>query len=303
METDHFFDSSDGLRLYCRIHAADSAAIGADALPVLCLPGLTRNGRDFEALAVHLRPRRQVLCADLRGRGRSAWDPDPSRYHLSVYVQDAWALLDSCAIRQVLVVGTSLGALMGMAMGADKPDRIAGVVLNDAGPEIDPVGLRRIAAYVGKLPAVTSWAEAVAQTQSVYGAALPDLDDAGWLAYARRGYREDASGVPVPDCDPAIGTAFRTASTAPADLWPVYARIREVPLLVIRGALSDLLSAATVARMAREKSDLQQVTVANRGHTPLLDEPESLAAIDAFVARYGHRTAASLPHGVPPVDR
>jgi pimeloyl-ACP methyl ester carboxylesterase len=198
-----------------------------------------------------------------------------------------WALLQSRSVSRVVVVGTSLGGLMGMVMSAMKPDMIAGVVVNDAGPEIDPAGLRRIAGYAGKLPPVSSWAEAAAQAKSVYGLALPGLTDAEWLEYAHRGYRENAAGVPIPDVDPRIGEALKNPATAAPDLWPLYAQIKRVPMLVIRGALSDLLSAATVERMAREKSDLQHITVANRGHTPLLNEPDCLAAIDAFVARYG----------------
>jgi len=284
--SDYFYDSSDGLRLYCRIHPAQRPG----GLPVLCLPGLTRNSRDFSALAAHLRSSREVTTPDLRGRGRSAWDPEPSHYQLPTYVQDAWSLLDARGVGRVLVIGTSLGALMGMVMAAMKPDRIAGVVLNDAGPEFDPSGVRRIAGYAGKLPPVSSWAEAAAQAKSVYGPALPGLTDEEWLDYARRGYRENAAGVPVPDVDPKISEAFKNPSTAPGDLWPLYAQLNAVPMLVIRGALSDLLSAATVARMAREKPDLEQLTVANRGHTPQLDEPECLAAIDAFLGRYGNAT-------------
>lgn len=280
---DYFFDSADGLSLYCRIYPAQRPA----GLPVLCLPGLTRNSRDFVALAEHLQARHEVLTVDLRGRGRSAWDENPSHYQLPTYVQDAWRLLDARRVERALVLGTSLGALMGMMMAASQPQRIAGVVLNDAGPEFDPSGLRRIAAYAGKLPAVSSWAEAAAQAKSVYGLALPGLTHAQWLEYAHCSYRENADGVPVPDMDPKIAEAFKNLSAAPGDLWPLYAQISGVPLLVIRGALSDLLSAATLQRMKREKPDLEHVTVANRGHTPLLNEPECLAAIDAFVARHG----------------
>jgi pimeloyl-ACP methyl ester carboxylesterase len=299
--TDYFYDSADGLRLYCRVYAAERR-IG---LPVLCLPGLTRNSRDFAALAAHLCRYREVLTADLRGRGRSAWDSDPWHYQLSTYVQDAWSLLDSRRLSRVIVVGTSLGALMGMAMAALKPERIAGVVLNDAGPEIDPAGLRRIAGYAGKLPPVSNWTEAAAQAKSVYGIALPGLTDAEWLDYARCGYRENAAGVPVPDMDPKISDAFKNPATAVTNLWPLYEKIRGVPLLVIRGALSDLLSAATVSRMAKEKPDLQHIEVANRGHTPLLNEPQCLTAIDAFVARYprepdGEQPAVSGERGHAP---
>ncbi len=282
--SDYFYDSSDGLRLYCGIYTAQRSG----GLPALCLPGLTRNSRDFGALAAHLRAGREVMTPDLRGRGRSAWDPEPSHYQLPTYVQDAWSLLDARGVGRVLIIGTSLGALMAMAMSAMKPDRIAGAVLNDAGPEFDPAGIRRIAGYAGRLPPVSSWAEAAAQAKSVYAPALPGLTDEQWLDYARRGYRENPAGVPVPDVDPKIGEAFKNPSTAPSDLWPLYAKLKGTPLLVIRGALSDLLSAATVARMAREKPDLKQLTVENRGHAPLLDEPECLAAIDAFVGEYGH---------------
>lgn len=282
--SDFFYESVDRLRLFCRIYPAQQAG----ALPLLCLPGLTRNSRDFTALATHLNAHREVLTADLRGRGRSAWDPDPTHYQLSTYVQDAWSLLDARRISRVLVVGTSLGALMGMVMAATKPERIAGVVLNDAGPEIDPVGLRRIAGYAGKLPPVSSWAQAAAQAKSVYSIALPGLTDEDWLAYAHQGYRENAEGIPVPDMDPRISEAFKAPTTAPADMWPLFAMIKSVPLLVIRGGLSDLLSAATVERMAREHPGLEHITVANRGHAPLLNEPECMRAIDAFVARHDH---------------
>lgn len=153
---------------------------------------------------------------------------------------------------------------MGMAMAAMKPDRIAGVVLNDAGPEIDPAGLHRIAGYAGKLPPVSSWAEAAAQAKSIYGLAQSGLTDEDWLDYAHRGFRENAAGIPVPDVDPKISAAFKNTSTAPADLRPLYSQIKAVPMLVIRGALSDGLSAATVARMAREKPDLQHIAQGGR---------------------------------------
>ena len=282
MASDYYFEASDGLRLYCAVYPGPAGAV-----PVLCLPGLSRNGRDFAGLAHHLSSGREVLALDLRGRGRSAWDSNASNYRLPTYVQDVWALLDSRAVDRVLVVGTSLGALMALVMAATQPARMAGAVLNDAGPEIDPVGLRRIAGYVGKLPAVRSWDEAAAQTKSVYGAALPGLSQAEWLEYARCAYRENAQGVPVPDMDPKIAHAFTNPPTAPADMWPLYATIRGVPLLVIRGALSDLLSAATVRRMVLENPDVEHLEVENRGHTPLLNEPECVAAIDDFVARHG----------------
>lgn len=281
--TDFFYCAVDGRRLYCAVYEARRPG----GLPVLCLPGLTRNSKDFAELAERIREHHEVLAADLRGRGRSDWDPDPSHYQLPIYVQDVLTLLAARSVRRVVVIGTSLGALMGMTLAALRPDLIAGAVLNDAGPEIDPAGVRRIAGYAGKLPPVTSWAEAAAQARSVYSSALPGLTDEEWLAYARRGYRENAAGVPVPDMDPKIAEALKTPSAVTPDLWPLFHQIGPVPLLVIRGAMSDLLSAATVERMAREKPGVQTVTVANRGHAPLLNEPECTVAIDTFLQRVG----------------
>jgi len=285
---DHFYSSADGLKLYCRIYPAQRPG----GTPVLCLPGLTRNSRDFAALAGRLQARHEVLTADLRGRGLSARDSDPSRYQLRNYVQDAWSLLDSRGLSRVVVIGTSLGGLMGMVMAATRRANIAGLVLNDIGPEVDRAGVQRIAGYAGKLPPVSSWAEAAAQAKSVYGLAVPGLSDAEWLDYARCGYRENANGVPVPDMDPKISEAFKNTSAAAPDMWPLYAQIKGVPMLVIRGSLSDILSAATVARMVREKPDLVHVEVADRGHTPLLNEPRCVAAIDAFVAPH----SKGVPH-------
>jgi pimeloyl-ACP methyl ester carboxylesterase len=281
--TDYFYSTAEGLKLYCRIYPAQQPG----GTPILCLPGLTRNSRDFVALAKRLQPRHEVLTADLRGRGLSDRDSDPSRYQLPNYVLDLWSLLDSLRSSRVVVIGTSLGGLIGMVMAATRPARIAGLVLNDIGPEIDRAGAQRIAGYAGKLPPVSSWTEAAAQTKSVYGLALPGLTNAEWLDYARCSYRENANGVPVPDMDPKISEAFKNTSAAAPDMWPLFAQIKQVPTLVIRGARSDILSAATVARMAREKPDLVHIEVADRGHTPLLNEPQCVAAIDAFVARHG----------------
>jgi len=279
--SDFFYDSFDGLRLYWRVFTS----LRPGALTVLCLPGLTRNSRDFISLANHLCADYEVLAVDLRGRGRSAWDPDSSHYEIQTYVRDAWSLLDARGVQRAVLIGTSLGALMSMIMAWQCPDRIAGIVLNDAGPELDPAGIRRIAGYAGKLPPVANWAEAAAQARGVYASAIPGLSDAQWLEFAQRGYRENAAGVPVPDMDPRIAEALKSPPKAAPDLWPLFAKLGRVPMLVFRGAMSDILSAATVTRMAREHPDLEHITVANRGHTPLLDEAECVPAIERLLAR------------------
>ena len=275
------WQSHDGLRLYARLYAGPNSG----APTVLCLHGLTRNSRDFEDLAPHLQRRYRVIVPDLRGRGFSARDPNPQNYQAAVYVQDILALLGAVGAPRVAVVGTSLGGMLAMMLGASHPARIAGIVLNDVGPEIDPVGIERIKQYAGRLPPARTWKAAVSQTVAVYGDAWPGLVPDRWAALARRGYREDADGEVELDADPNIGEALRAAPAATLDLWPLWGALRNMPTLAIRGARSDILSAATFARMKRENPGLEQLEVANRGHVPLLDEPECIAALDAFLSR------------------
>jgi pimeloyl-ACP methyl ester carboxylesterase len=281
------FTSADGLELYCRIYDGPAASghAAAGAFTVLCLPGLTRNSRDFEDLAPHLAVRYRVVCPELRGRGFSARDPQWQNYHPGTYLADLQRLLQVLALERVVVIGTSLGGLLGMMLGATAPERVAGLVLNDIGAEVDPRGIERIRSYTGLLPPVGTWSEAIAQYRTVNGNAWPDLADATWARLVHRSYRADASGAPVLDCDPRIGDAVRAAPATTGTLWPVFARLGGMPMLVIHGALSDILSPGTLERMQREKPDLERVTVGNRGHVPLLDEPQALAAIDRFLAR------------------
>jgi pimeloyl-ACP methyl ester carboxylesterase len=280
--TECYFNSADGLRLFYRDYAAPA---GSTRLPVLCLPGLTRNSRDFDSVAPRLQRERRVLAADLRGRGRSQHDPNWLNYHPGTYVADINLLLQAAGVQRFVLLGTSLGGILAMMLAATQPQNVAGVILNDVGPEVAPEGLARISGYVGRHAPVTSWDEAVATVRATYGFAAPGLSDEEWLAHTRRSYTE-VDGVPQLDLDPMIGEAVRSAPAAAApDLWPLYAALRPVPTLALRGATSDILSVATFERMHREKPDLERVTVPNRGHVPLLDEPECVAAIDAFLSR------------------
>ena len=279
MAGEYWFESHDGLRLFSRVYEGPGAA----APVVLCLHGLTRNSRDFEDLAAHLAPRYRVIVPDVRGRGLSARDPNFSNYQIKVYLGDLQRLLAGLGAARVTIVGTSMGGLMAMVLAAMELALVAGIVLNDVGPVLDPPGLERIRDYVGKSPPVRDWAGAVAQVRLVYGSAWPGLDDARWEKLARLSFRAGADGVPQPDYDPMIGEPLKDTSRAAPDLWPLWGVIASVPILSLRGELSDILSAATVARMQREKPDLRTVTVANRGHVPLLDEPECVEAIDEFL--------------------
>jgi pimeloyl-ACP methyl ester carboxylesterase len=275
---EYWFDSHDGLRLYCRVYAA-----AADSPVVLCLHGLMRNGRDFGALAAQLAARYRVIVPDVRGRGFSARDPNFNNYQIPVYLQDVLTLLAGLGAARVSIIGTSMGGLMAMVLGAMQPQLVARIVLNDVGPQVDPAGLERIRGYAGKAAPVGSWPEAVAQLRADYASAWPDLSDARWDEIARLSYRANAQGVPEADADPLIREPLKSSSAATPDLWPLWRALGRLPILVIRGAHSDILSVPTLARMQREKPGLEVLTVANRGHAPLLDEPGCVAAIERFL--------------------
>lgn len=275
------FTSRDGLRLYYRDYAGPTRS----GVTALCLHGLTRNSRDFEDLAPRLARSRRVLALDVRGRGRSERDSKPERYVPTVYAQDVLELLDASRVERVALIGTSMGGILSLLLAALRPAAIAGVVLNDIGPVVDPAGIARIAGYVGKGGPVSSWDEAAEAVKAINVAAFPGLEHAGWLRFARRTYREGPNGVLLPDYDPAIGEATRSGGAVPADLWALWTGLATIPTLAIRGALSDILSESTLAEMARRKPDLHVLRVADRGHAPTLDEPECVAAIERFLLR------------------
>lgn len=279
------YRSADGLTLYYRDYPARRAARFA----VVCLPGLTRNSKDFEALALHLAADHRVLSPDLRGRARSQWDPNWTNYAPPTYVRDVLALLAATNVGRVAVIGTSLGGIIALGLSLAVPDRLIGVVLNDVGPEIDPRGIERIRGYSGKLPQVKTWAEAAAQARATYSISLGEMSDAEWLEYCRRSYREREDGTIGPDMDPRIGDAIRQGPAQPASMWPGFMALASIPTLAIRGETSDLLSAETFQRMKDAKPDLEQLTVPGRGHAPILTEPVCVAAIERFLAALPQR--------------
>jgi pimeloyl-ACP methyl ester carboxylesterase len=273
------YRSADGLELFYR-DFGDPAARGT---PVVCLPGLTRNSRDFVKLATRLSADRRVICPDLRGRGFSAYDPAYANYVPGTYVKDVLTLLGELGISRFVSIGTSLGGVMTMVLAGIKSVTLAGAVLNDVGPVLGP-GIARIQGYTGKAAPVNNWDQAVEQAKFVYGPALPGLSDAEWAAFARRGYREDGGGIRL-DYDPKIGDAIRELPPpAPgADPWPLFERLKDVPTVVLRGALSDILEHDVFEEMGRRITDARLVLVQDRGHVPLLDEPEVTPAIDKLL--------------------
>ena len=277
--------SFDGLSLFARDYRA-----GGDEgrLPVVCLHGLTRNSRDFEDLAPILAAEgRRVIVVDVRGRGRSDRSPDPKRYHPGVYARDIAALLDQANIPRAIFVGTSMGGLITMALAARRLKSIAAAILNEAGPEIDPAGIARILSYAGSGGPFATWQEAADFVRDTNEVAFPDRDEAEWMATARRMFREQ-DGAIVVDCDPAIATVLskRPSRLArPLAGWLFRRLARKRPTLLIRGALSDVITAPIAARMKKAAPCLEEAVVPGVGHAPTLAEPEALAAIRAFLAR------------------
>lgn len=279
---DHYWWSDDGVRLHARVYEPARAAKGP---PAICLPGLTRNARDFELLAPHLAKRRRVYAIDIRGRADSGFAKDAMSYTPLTYVQDLTALLDSERIDRFISVGTSLGGLMTMLIAAMQPGRVAGAVLNDVGPQVEPSGIERISSYVGQTSSYPTWVHAARAVASVNQAVFPDWPLEQWLVMVKRSHRLTPEGRIVPDYDSNIAQPFRLpGGSGTTDLWPAFAALKPVPLLVVRGALSDILSPRTAKRMVEKSDAATLVTVPRVGHAPTLDEPEAVVAIDALVA-------------------
>lgn len=279
----YYFDSADGLRLYCRDYAAASAGEHA---PVLCLPGLTRNSRDFESLALLLAQERRVLSPDLRGRGLSQYDSDWRNYHPAQYMADIELLLEKLDVPRVVIVGTSLGGWMAMLMSLERSDVVVGAVLNDIGPEADAAGLARVVNSTGKLDKVDQFSDAVLQTRSNYEIAFPDWTEDEWRWYAESTYRQGADGQFDLNYDRNIGLAAREGvSGLPQDPWQMFDALRNKPTLLVHGKLSDILTEDIVVKMSARNPDLRVATVPNRGHAPLLNELEAVNAIKSYIAK------------------
>ncbi len=278
------FRTKDGLSLHYRDYAASSTA----RFPVICLPGLTRNARDFERLAQYLATEYRVLCPDFRGRGRSGYAPDPLTYTPRSYVRDLATLLRDLQCGPVALIGTSLGGMVGTLFSAVYPHKVRGLVLNDVGPEIDPEGLKRIGSYVGKAQPVITWADAALAVERLDRVVYPDYEADDWMRTARRRYVEEADGKVRLDYDLAIAKTFSSPATTP-DQWPFLRRLQDIPVLVIRGSLSDILARATTERMQAALPGLEVVEVPNRGHTPTLEEPIAQAAISRFLGGLSSR--------------
>ncbi len=276
----------DGLSLHARDYAPRN---GMGNLPVVCLHGLTRNSKDFDALARRLAKRgHRVVVPDIRGRGRSQYDPDPMRYVPPTYVGDIAALLDGLGIDRAIFIGTSMGGIITMGLAALRPALVTAAVLNDVGPEVAPEGLARIASYAGKPVTIDSWDDARAYLRRFNHAVFPSFGDDEWMAYARQTFRDDVDGKPRLDYDPAIAEPIKAGrlKVDPAVAWPLFDELcRERPVMLLRGMLSDIVSNDIATRMQARASSLAVAQIPAVGHAPLLNEPESLAALDHFLQR------------------
>lgn len=277
--------SADGLRLHARSYGDDEAPC------VIGLPGLARHAGDFHDLATALagpeaEAPRHVLAIDYRGRGLSDRDPDPARYDPRVETEDLLRLLDEIGIREACFVGTSRGGIVTMLAAASRPGLVRGAVLNDIGPVIERAGLLRIKGYVGRLAQPRDLAEAAGHLEALFGAQFPNLTERDWRAWAAATWDETPTGLAL-TYDPALA---RTLDALGPDaeipeLWPLFEALKAAPLLVVRGGLSDLLSAETAAAMLDAHPDADLVTVADQGHAPLLRGEAIVAPIRRFVDR------------------
>jgi pimeloyl-ACP methyl ester carboxylesterase len=288
-----FVSAPDGLRLHVRDYGPPRAV----ARPVVCLPGLTRTAADFAALAPALAaagPRR-VLALDSRGRGRSEYDRNPDNYNLLVELDDLVAVLTALAVGPAVFIGSSRGGLLAMQLGVAHPTLVAGVVLHDIGPVIEPKGLARIRSYVGKLPQPRSFAEGAEILRQLFHAQFPNLTTEQWLATAERGWRMHGGAlIPTHDVRIARTLAAIDIEQPLPPLWNEFDSLARVPMLVIRGENSDILSAATFAAMAARHPGMAAIEVPGQGHVPLLEDEDIVRRIVQFVMTCdGKRTAAN----------
>jgi pimeloyl-ACP methyl ester carboxylesterase len=290
--TSIFVSAADGLQL----HARCIGPARTSTLPVVCLPGLTRTANDFDVLAKMLaggaQPHR-VIALDYRGRGLSDYDRNPANYNPAAEIADAITVLIALKALPAIFVGTSRGGILTMLLAATHPGMVAAAILNDIGPVIELDGLLRIKGYVGHLPQPKDFADATELLRRLFGAQFPKLTEADWLASAHRAFKANHDGLLVPTYDIELARTLDgvTPDTPLPNLWPQFDALTNVPVMVIRGLLSDLLSAQTVDAMRDRHPSLHVIEVPDQGHAPLLADAPTISQISAFISAVNRTTS------------
>jgi len=284
---DVYCQSADGLRL----HAKTIGPKGGSALPVFCIPGLTRTTDDFNEIATALATDplnpRHVVAIDLRGRGLSDYDPDPAKYSIPVELGDVLTMAASLGITRAIMLGTSRGGLISMALAATQPKMMAGVIINDIGPALEMAGLMKIKGYIANPPPRNTWDEAITGLKGMFGSVFPSLTDADWTTWAHRAFREKVGGGLERTYDLAISQTLAELdpNSPPPPIWELFDAMAGMPLMLVHGGLSDLLSPQGVRDMVARRPDIDLVEVPDQGHAPLLADRPTIDRIVAFCAR------------------
>lgn len=277
---DRYWESSDGLKLHYRDYGC-----GDPQLPIICVPGLTRNARDFAHLGDRLKGQRRIIMVNLRGRGGSEYAKDSASYAVKTYIADIVKLMDEIGLPKAVFFGTSLGGIVSMIMASRHPERVAGALLNDIGPDVDQRGLDRIGEYVGQGRSFATWAHAGRALAEESGDIFPDYGLKDWIAFAKKLYRMNSSGRIKLDYDMKISEPFERKGGSNDAMWRALESLQNVPTLILRGGLSDLFSDMTARKMLGKLNKAELVTVPRVGHAPSLEEPASLDAIAALLQR------------------
>lgn len=278
-----YYTSNNGLKLYYRDYNAEEK----DGTPLLCIHGLTRNSKDFDLFAQHFSAKYRVISIDVRGRGQSEYDPNNMNYQIPVYAQDVISLLAHEKLNQVILIGTSMGGLISMALAAVMPEKFKAIILNDIGPEINPVGLERIARFVGNGIILQTWEQAIAGVKILCENLFPDYNHDNWALFTRNTFREQEDGTIVADYDQDIAIAMKpiAENIVNIDMWVIFSELTQIPMLTLRGKNSDILSNETLEKMARSHLNFTKVSIENRAHTPDLNEDVSRQEINRFLMK------------------
>lgn len=276
---DVYYQSNDNLTLYARDYENAHAK-----KTIICMHGFTRNSADFEPLALCLVEKYRMIVPDLRGRGLSEYDSNTANYNPAKYIEDMFRLIQVLDLEEVHIVGTSLGAVIGLSMAAMQPETVKSVVLNDLGPKVDGLGLKRILESMGIQPKINSWDDAVAHLKKINGFVYPGFTEEQWMGYTGSVFKENDVGVPVSTLDPGVSELHKDfdVESSPMDLWPVFHSASACSFLVIRGEISDVFTQSCFEELQQFDNVLNTYEVPRVGHAPLLDDEPTIAVISEF---------------------